>query len=296
LIACQGVITAGEWHTYGDVATRKANSIAFHDRRQNAGLFGRRPAGLAHEANEWFELFWSQAIDAFCGISLAPFRASVNNARMAELTTIAEPSAGRQCTDDSTAPPPALPLFQFGLRHLFWFVTAVSLLSAAATAVSPGVAPLILLTAALIITAHVTGTALGNRLRAHADRVREWEGLHRSSRTRSSDEAERNGDLAAARLPPPPPWYHRSSSALRWLSMLVAIGAIVGGTGGALFLEITIGHRTSPLGIGVGSISLAVIGGWFAFAGGSFYTIFRQGICDAMAHQANDESQFTIRR
>jgi hypothetical protein len=209
---------------------------------------------------------------------------------MAEMTTIAEPMGSSQGSDDALSYPPKLRLFQFGLRHLFLFVTAVSFLSAAVAAVSPGVEPLILLIAALVIVAHIAGTALGTRLRAHADMVREWEGAHRSSKLISVEQAERGGDLASARLPPPSPWYHRSSAALCRMPMLVAVGTIVSGTGGALFLGIAIGHRTSNTGIGVGSLSLAVIGGWFTFVGGSFYAIFRQGVRDAMAHQELDEA------
>jgi hypothetical protein len=193
-------------------------------------------------------------------------------------------------TDRSNASPPELPLFRFGLRHLFWFVTAVSVLMAAVVAVSPGVAPLLLLIAALIVTAHVTGTALGSRLRAHADQLRDWEGKHPSNRLNAPDAEDRSCDLAAATLPPPSPWHLHRSTALGWVPTLVVAGAFAGGFGGTVFLAFTIGHRTSPVGIAVGAISLAVIGGWLAFVGSSFYAIFRQGLRDAMAHQRLDEA------
>ena len=178
---------------------------------------------------------------------------------------------------------PELPLFRFGLRQLFWFVTAVSVLLAAAVAVSPGVAPVLLWIAALIVAAHVTGTALGSRLRAHADQVRHWEGMHPSSRSNAPDAAERSCDLAAATLPPPSPWHLHKSTALGWVPTLVAAGAVVGGCGGAALLALTVGHRTSAAGIAVGALSLAVIGGWLAFVGSSFVAIFRHGVRDAMA-------------
>ena len=63
-----------------------------------------------------------------------------------------------------------------------------------------------------------------------------------------------------------------------WLRTVVVAGAIVGGCIGARACwRLTIGHRTSPVGIAVGALSTAVLGGWFAFLGGSFWAIFRQG-------------------
>jgi hypothetical protein len=215
-----------------------------------------------------------------------------NNARaMAEPTNTTLPT-----TDRPDVPPPVLPLFRFGLRHLFWFVTVVSVLFAAAVAISPGVAPLLLWITALIVAAHITGTALGSRLRAHADQVRDWEGAHPDARRSAPDAAERSCDLAAATLPPPSPWHLHKSTALGWVPRLVVVGAVCGGCGGAAFLVLTIGHRTSPVGIAVGAVSLAVIGGWLAFVGGSFYAIFRHGLRDAMAHQRLDEARGKWRR
>jgi hypothetical protein len=41
----------------------------------------------------------------------------------------------------------------------------------------------------------------------------------------------------------------------------------------------------------VGSISLAVLGGWFAFLSGSFYGIFRHGLHEALTEQQSDETR-----
>jgi hypothetical protein len=159
-----------------------------------------------------------------------------------------------------------------------------------------GPAPLFLLTVVLIIAAHVAATAIGSRLRRHANEARAWEALHGAASKAAPDAAERSCDLAAATLPPPSPWFRRGSTSLQWLPKLVVAGAVLGGCGGAaLFAADTIGHRASLAGIVVGAISLAVLGAWFAFLGGSFYAIFRHGLREALAHQRGDQSRTTIR-
>jgi hypothetical protein len=194
------------------------------------------------------------------------------------------------------SPPPELPLFRFGLRHLFWFVTVVSVLFAIAVAISPGVAPLVLLIAATIVAAHVTGTSLATRLRAHADQVRDWEDAHRLENNDGPDASERACHLSTLPLPPTSPWHHRGGASLAQLPMLIVAGAIVGGCVGAAFLAVTVGHRTSAIGIAVGSVSLAVVGGWLAFVAGNFYAIFRDGLRDAMAQQKMDSTCADTRR
>jgi hypothetical protein len=70
---------------------------------------------------------------------------------------------------------------------------------------------------------------------------------------------------------------------------MIGIAALAGGTIGGLVLAMTIGHRTSAAGIVVGAISLAVLGGWFAFLCGSFYGVFRHGFRDAIAEQQRED-------
>jgi hypothetical protein len=74
------------------------------------------------------------------------------------------------------------------------------------------------------------------------------------------------------------------------LPRLILAGVLFGGVGGAILLVILIGPRTSLAGILVGAISLAVLGGWFSFLGGSFYGIFRHGLREALADQRRDEA------
>jgi hypothetical protein len=76
---------------------------------------------------------------------------------------------------------------------------------------------------------------------------------------------------------------------LPWLPRIIVAGVILGGILGASLLGLTIGHRTTLAGVAVGGISSAVLGGWFAFVGGSFYGIFRHGLRDAIAEQRKDE-------
>jgi hypothetical protein len=207
------------------------------------------------------------------------------------VSTNTEPAA--MCTDRS---PPSLPVLRFGLRHLFWTVTALCLLLAALAASPSGPASLLLLIAVLIIAAHVTGTAIGSRLRRHADETRDWESQHTSTSKTAPEVAEHSCDLAAAALPPVSPWYQHGGTALGWLPKVVIAGAILGACAGvALFAIDSITSNASPAGIVVGAISVAVLGAWLAFLGGSFYAIFRHGLREAMAQQCRDESRIIAR-
>jgi hypothetical protein len=200
---------------------------------------------------------------------------------------------------DPSPLPPGLPVLRFGLRQLFWGVGAVSLLLAVLIAIPDGPAQFVLVLAILVIAAHVCGTAIGSRLRRHADEVREWEAKFRTSAADlpSHNAAEHSCDLAAVQLPPKSPWYQRGSTALGWLPKLIVAGVAVGGFGGgALFAIDSSGRHISHAGVLMGAISFAVLGGWLAFLGGSFYAVFRHGLRDAIAHQCHDESRSFVRR
>src|SRR4051812_26506800 len=66
--------------------------------------------------------------------------------------------------------PPAadLPLFRFGLRQMLAFVAAACLLLGGMV-ILQGLNAMVLLLLTLIVAAHITGTALGSRLRDAAD-------------------------------------------------------------------------------------------------------------------------------
>jgi len=182
------------------------------------------------------------------------------------------------------------PLLHFGLRQLFWFVAVVSVLLAGMSA-RGGMTALALLLAALIVALHVASTMIGGRLRAQADEriARETgqvfsEHIHRSA-------AEGVEGHPHVELAPRSPWHGRGVTPLPWLRPIIVAGVLIGGLGGAFFLTLTIGHRTSPAGIAVGAISLAVLGGWLGFLGSSFYGIARHGLREALAEQQKDEAR-----
>jgi hypothetical protein len=184
--------------------------------------------------------------------------------------------------------PPQLPVLRFGLRHLLGFMAVVGTLLAGMVA-SDGVTALVLLLTVLVVVLHVSSTALGHRLNAHAERQRAWEAIHPATDARGSAES------VVAALAAGSPLYGRRSS-IRWLPLLVAAGALLGVCGGAVLLSATVGQRASVLGIAVGAISLGVVGGWFAFLGTSFWTIVRQGWLEAVDHQKQDEAGNAARR
>lgn len=232
--------------------------------------------------------------------SLARFCRCANNARA--MGTQLFHSA--QTLSDTATPsiirgksPPALPVVRYGLRQLFCIVAALCLILAALAASPNGPAPLLMITAVLIVLAHVAGTAIGSRLRQHANDVRAWEAEHRNASCSATDATERSGSLDVAVLPPVSPWYRRGGTALGWLPKMVAVGAILGGCSGiAVFASDTLSHRVPLAGILVGAVSFAILGAWLAFIGGSFYAIFRHGLREAMAHERHDQSRSTIGR
>ncbi len=195
-----------------------------------------------------------------------------------------------EISQNPETPPEEPSLLRFGLRQLFWFVAVICVLLAgiAAGGAKAGVA---LLMAALIVVLHVASTFIGGRLREQADRrvARETgqefaEHVHRRV-TGGVDPGPR------IELAPSSPWHHRGATPLPWQRLVVIGGVVIGGIGGAVFLALTIGHRTSAGGIVVGAMSLAVLGGWIGFLGSSFYGIFRHGLRDALAEQRKDEAR-----
>jgi hypothetical protein len=199
-----------------------------------------------------------------------------------------------------------LPILRFSLRQMFWLVTLVCLLVAAVvSAPGPGITSLAVLLAALVVGLHVAGTALGTRLREHADRQRAWETevapvtageVAGKARHPASEHCTHRSAAAAAhaaaRLP-----FRRRGLAMPWLPLCVGIGVVVGLCMGAMLLVAgTVGNRASAIGVVVGAISTAVLGGWFAFLGASFWAILRQGWRDAVSEHHDDEPHGTRSR
>jgi hypothetical protein len=180
---------------------------------------------------------------------------------------------------------PQLPAFRFGLKHLFWSFTAASLLLAAlvVAAQAGNMTPVAMLLGVLAVVLHVGGTAIGLRMRQHANERRAWEAA------RTFDGAPSDGpvvsstgmlSLSSSSRPRSP--LHIHDRPVRRLRLCVAAGAIVGGCLGVAVLSLLVGGRTSVGGIVVGAVSMAVVGAWLAFVGTSSWSIFRQGWRDAV--------------
>jgi hypothetical protein len=169
--------------------------------------------------------------------------------------------------------------FRFGLRHLFWFVTAASILLAVLAGFpGGGYGPLAILMGLSVISLHLISTAVGSHLRAEADREA---AVSRSSSAFSSAADElAGGSLPEVACQSP---LHTRGRPMGRLPLWVAFGVVIGGASGAALLELAIGDRTTVVGVAVGAISTAVVGGWFAFLGGSFWAILRQGWQDAVS-------------
>jgi hypothetical protein len=195
---------------------------------------------------------------------------------------VASPPAYRDSPAQAVSPAD-LPLFRFGLRHLFLLMAGVSAVLACLVSLQ-GITAVAFLLAALVVTFHVLGTALGSQLRRHANRAD----------AASPAQAKRDGRGPLGSTPHAPqaislPWYGRSGSSLAWLPRVVAASMFFGGCLGALILTATLGQRTSLAGLLVGAFSLAVVSGWFAFLAGSFIAIVRGGLRDAVADTNRDE-------
>jgi hypothetical protein len=190
--------------------------------------------------------------------------------------------------DTSRALPDSdLPLLRFGLRQLFVFVAAISALFTVLAAIQ-GLPSLVILLGVAIIAAHVFATALGSRLRARADQEQVFESLERLAGESIASTSERLARVALVRSQPRSPWHARGATVLPWLRRLVIAAIALGGIAGATYLAVTIGYRTSPAGVIVGSLSAAVLCGWFAFLCGSFYGVFRHGFREASAEYQKD--------
>ena len=174
-------------------------------------------------------------------------------------------------------PEPRCSSFRFGLRHLFWFVTATSIFLAILFGFpGGGFGPLAILMGIAVIGLHLISTAVGSRLRAEADR--EAVILRQSAGSAACEQASEALPEVLSRSP-----LHTRVRPMGHLPLWVAVGSAAGGVIGIAVLELTIGDRTTNVGIAVGAISIAIVGGWFAFVVGNFWAILRQGWRDAVA-------------
>jgi len=187
---------------------------------------------------------------------------------------------------------PQLPVLRFGLKHLFWCVTGACLLLAALMVSSraDSMTPAALLLAVLAVALHVGGTAIGTRLREHANERRVWEAARVPGEAfDDGPPAVLPGELAVSTGPRSP--LHGRELPICRLRACVVTGAILGGTIGLVALAIAMGERTTAAGIVVGGVSTAVVGAWLAFVAVNSWTIFRAGWRDAVNAGAPDEGR-----
>jgi len=185
---------------------------------------------------------------------------------------------------------PQLPVLRFSLRYLFWCVTAVCLLLTVLVSTShSGLTALALLLAVMVMLLHVSGTAIGTRLRAHADERRAWEAAQHDLAGHDSARIVASAPRTGVNEPQSRSPWHEHGRPVERLRLCVVVGAVAGGALGMAILAATIGGRTTVAGMAVGAISLAVVGAWLAFLGASFWTILRKGWRDAVKEHGRDE-------
>lgn len=182
-------------------------------------------------------------------------------------------------------PSAGVPLLRFRLRHLLLAFVAVSALFAA-LALSHGMAGPALLLAIIVVVMHVFATSLGNKLRDKSDDEYAFDDWRQMQIDSIASAPERTARLLAIRSQSRSPWHARGATSLPWLRTLVIIAIAAGAIAGSWYLAATIGYRTSPAGIVVGGLSVAVLCGWSAFLFGSFYGVFRHGFREATADDA----------
>ena len=166
---------------------------------------------------------------------------------------------------------PQLPVLRFGLKQFFWWVTGACLLMAgmAISARSGSMSPLVLLMAVLAVGLHIGGTAIGMRLKAHANERRAWEA------GQIPGEAIDDGPPPMAlvpltRKPQLRSPLHGHDRPLQRLRQWVVAGAVLGGALGVAALSLTIGDRTTRGGDCGGSRVDGDRGGVAGVCGGEF--------------------------
>lgn len=193
-----------------------------------------------------------------------------------------KPAAARPAVP-SISGEPQLPVLRFGLRQFFWWITAACVLLAVLAAIPRGMSLLALVLAVSVVSLHVLSTAIGTRLREHANQRREWESGQNPGLP-SVDTSHSTAMVEPARRSP----LHGHDQPLRRMRICLTVGAVVGGLVGIAALSLLLGNRTTIAGIVVGAASTAVVGAWIAFVAASAWSIFRQGWRDAV-RDANEK-------
>jgi hypothetical protein len=175
------------------------------------------------------------------------------------------------------------PLFRFGLRQMFLFVSGIAALGGCMALVRGGWAAGIGFGAAMV-AAHVLATSIGTRLRdrssaanSRAMRQDGGTGIPRGLTRRLTDE-----ELAA--LTDTPLARHERAPFRTLFS--AAGGATAGGFGGAALIPILAGPATTGAEFTLGAASCAVMGGWLGLMAAHSWSVMRRTWCDANGGEA----------
>jgi hypothetical protein len=154
---------------------------------------------------------------------------------------------------------PALPAPQYGLRTLFWGVTALCVLFTTMTLLGAMWSSLLAIML-LLVGGHVAGNAIGTSLRDHSP----GSGQPREPVARAAP---------VAREPSPPTRLQQRQQA-GWLMLLVAATcAMIGGVAGSCLVALHYGEAISAVSFAFGTLAAAVLGGMVGFIGCSFVGI-----------------------
>jgi hypothetical protein len=170
-------------------------------------------------------------------------------------------------------------LARFGLRQLFFFFSAATVLSAALAQVG-GVWPIVIGCAVALVVAHVFGTFLGTRLRDTSAEVQHWK-----CRPGSPDRDEPVALPQPVRfdeihLPATTP-LASYEQLHRWCHVCIAAGSAIGFMLGGIGIYIAGGDEVTWFGLAMGAVSCGVIGAWAALLGTNFWTISRHAFRQA---------------
>jgi hypothetical protein len=172
-----------------------------------------------------------------------------------------------EATGSGLAPP------QFRLRTLMLAITLCGVLFALMATLS-ALASALLLFFLSLVAAHVVGNVIGTRLR------------DATSGSLADDDTPRPARLAL-RLPVPTVRRLRERTGIsRTMVVTAAIGALLGGTSGGFVLAECVGERASIAGLGLGTFSSAVLGGFCGFLLSSFLSVFSRAMTEALGEPA----------
>lgn len=161
-------------------------------------------------------------------------------------------------TPEAPVPPPAqVPLAQFTLRQLLYFVVGVSIILMIFVSLR-GYAAIAFGIGVVLVAGHVLSTMIGSRLRAGADAVREWE-LQQSGRNQIPDKPR----LPSCERPQASQLQVRTTCS-RVLWGFVGIASAVGAFLGAAALKLLAGEDLSWPGQLIGAFSVGLVFGWAA--------------------------------